>query len=126
MLRRDPAIERALEQQRRERAEREGQEAEEAKQRRRENEELHRQRLAKLQAEKDERKRQREAELEESLAADKARERHRWLAEHPDQTREDFEHKAWPHLKANLLEQRKRHEMESLLEQARSIGRRLI
>lgn len=43
-----------------------------------------------------------EDEIDERLAEDKTRLRREWLAEHPDQTSQDFERKGWRHLRENL------------------------
>jgi hypothetical protein len=45
-----------------------------------------------------------EAEFDQQVEAEKIQLRRQWLADHPDQRAEDFEKRAWPHLRANLKE----------------------
>jgi hypothetical protein len=71
-----------------------------------ENSELRRKRLAKLDEEKAERQRERDAETDLALAPTKKRLQNQWLVDNPTQTAADFEKKAWHLLKENLLEQR--------------------
>ncbi len=52
-----------------------------------------------LDAERAEEQRQEEARIDQTLAPRKAAERHRWLAEHPDRTGEDFEQTWRQHLR---------------------------
>jgi len=52
-----------------------------------------------------ERAEQRERAIEARLADVKMRLMHEWLADHPDQVAADFEKKAWPHLRANLVDE---------------------
>jgi len=64
-----------------------------------------------------------DAELELSLTLEKQQLRNAWLADHPNDTAADFEKKAWHHLKANLIEQRKAAAMEANTEQLKQTGR---
>ena len=46
-----------------------------------------------------------------------------WLANHPGETVQDFEKKAWHHLRENLVAERSRKAMETELEAAWATGR---
>jgi hypothetical protein len=76
-----------------------------------ENSELRQRYLSKLDEEKAERQRERDAEIDLELAPTKKRLQNEWLANNPTQTVTDFEKKAWHLLKENLLEQ---HNADSL------------
>ena len=62
---------------------------------------------ASLEAQRAAEHRRHEAELDAELAPTKQRIKREWLASHPYATEADFATKAWPHLKANLLEDRR-------------------
>lgn len=91
-------------------------------QNRRENASLRERRLAKLEAMEKAQQAEREAKREAALAADKERERRRWLIEHPDHTTADFEQRAWPHLRAALLHAQEEAEREHLREHLQATG----
>jgi hypothetical protein len=60
---------------------------------------------AKLEAEKAEKQREHDAEIDLELAPAKKRLQNEWLAAHPNETAAGFEKKAWHLLKENLIEQ---------------------
>jgi membrane protein involved in colicin uptake len=63
-----------------------------------------------------------EAALNASLAVDKVAAKHTWLADHPGHSAEDFERKAWPHLKANILDARESAAAEVVTQELRAGG----
>ncbi len=63
--------------------------------------------LSKIAAAKDEKRRQHEREIDAELLPTKLRLKRDWLANNPTFTEADFESKAWTHLRANLVEERK-------------------
>ena len=63
-----------------------------------------------------------QAELDAELEPVKQRTKREWLASHPYATETDFETKAWPHLKANLLEDRREQLITKTQEQLRQTG----
>ncbi len=71
-----------------------------------ENDELRRNRLARLASAKDEKRREHEREIDVELEPAKQRLKRDWLANNPSFTESDFEKKAWVHLRQNLVEQR--------------------
>ena len=77
---------------------------------------------AQLQAEKDRRAAAQESEIDRQLAPVKEREKRRWLAEHPGHSAEDFERRAWPKLRANLVEDRQRKIDEQQTQALRASG----
>ena len=84
------------------RQEREAQEHERAK------EESRRRWALKLETDREEQQRASEARLEEELAPDKARIQREWLANHPGKTPAEFDRFAWPQIRLNLVEDRRR------------------
>jgi hypothetical protein len=63
-----------------------------------------------------------EAAIEAALAPAKEREKRAWLAAHPDKTEHTFETKAWPLLRANLLDEDRRRGQEAAVERLRATG----
>ncbi len=104
-------------------------EAEEAERRRqleeqqRENARIRERYLKGLDDERAAKRAEHDAEIEASLAADKARAMRSWLAANPGRTEADFERLAWPHLKANLLEERQRQVFEATKAAMRASGK---
>lgn len=64
----------------------------------------------------------REAATNLSLAADKETAKRTWLADHPGHSAEDFERRAWPHLKANILTAREAVAAEVVTQELRATG----
>ena len=62
--------------------------------------------LAKLEAEKENKRKLDELALDNELEPQKQRLMREWLANNPSFTETDFEKKAWQHLRMNLVEQR--------------------
>ena len=116
------AISRANARLRSEREEREAQEAREREARKAENDRLRAEYLAGLEAERAERRRRDEEALDAELEPVKQRMKREWLANHPAATETDFERKAWPHLRANLLEDRREQLIARTQEQLRQTG----
>ena len=79
---------------------------EEREEGRREAEDATARHQAKLTAEKLGRQQLAEARLEDELSADRLRLERAWLVANPDMTPVDFDRRAWPHLRAGILEQR--------------------
>jgi hypothetical protein len=71
-----------------------------------ENDELRRNRLARLASAKDEKRREHEREIDAELEPTKQRLKRDWLANNPAFTEFDFEKKAWILLRQNLVEER--------------------
>ena len=119
----DRRIQESLQRQRREREVREEAEREALEGAARLNEEARQRRLA-GEAELARRaETRREAETEAALAPAKERERGAWLAAHPGKTPDDFERRAWPHLRRNLLEADAERQGAALRERFASSGR---
>jgi hypothetical protein len=98
-------------------------EREAEEQRRREENAQARQRyLDQLQAEREARRQEDAAKIDAELEPVKQREKRRWLADHPDMRARDFEERAWPRLKANILEERREAEQERLKQAMRASG----
>lgn len=103
--------------------------AEEAERRRqleeqqRENARIRERYLKGLEDERAAKRAEHEAELEASLAGDKLRAMRAWLAANPGRTEADFERLAWPHLKANLLEELRAKTFEATMAAMRASGR---
>jgi len=102
--------ERALDEQRREREERESAAGRQLAANARENAAVRARYLAGLTAEREAKRRAAEAADEQALVDDgkHRRVRREWLAAHPGSTTADFDGQAWPHLRANILEERRR------------------
>jgi hypothetical protein len=75
-----------------------------------------------LQAKHDAERQRREAEQEAALAPTKERARRQWLYDHPEMTAADFEARAWPLLKANLLEDEREAAIQREMEAMRRRG----
>jgi hypothetical protein len=118
-----PAYRRAAEQRRRDSEELEAQQAREVEERREANEEARNRYLAKLAAEKEERRKVAEAKLEEQLAPDKARTQREWLANHPGKTVAEFERYAWQHLRLNIIADKERELAEQHMAALRATGK---
>jgi len=111
----NPILERqnkALAEQRRERLERESKEAEAEAERKRRNDAARGRYLAKLDAERAERRAAAETRLEEEIAPERERLKRSWLADHSGKTEKDFMAVAWPHLRLNLIEERDWRQVE--------------
>ncbi len=78
-----------------------------------ENAELRRKYLDGLEAAKAERQREHDAEIDRELEPQKQRLMREWLANNPNFTAQDFESKAWVHLRENLLKQRENDSMNA-------------
>lgn len=63
-----------------------------------------------------------EAAVNASLAADKETAKRSWLADHPAHSAEEFERRAWPHLKANILTAREAAAAEVVTQELRAGG----
>jgi hypothetical protein len=81
-----------------------------------ENSELRRKHLAKLDEEKAERQRERDAEIDLELLPQKETLMRDWLANNPYLTAQDFESRAWVHLRENLLKQRENDSVNAELQ----------
>src|SRR6185369_16600880 len=66
-----------------------------------------------LAAQRAERQKEAEAKLEKDLQPQKEALKRDWLANNPSFNASDFETKAWPLLKGNLVEQRKREALDA-------------
>lgn len=64
-----------------------------------------------------------EAKINASLAAEKETAKRAWLANHPDHTAEDFERRAWPQLKGNIMEARDKADTERAINNLRATDR---
>ena len=80
-------------------------------------------RIAKQRAEEAEREAQHQAEIDARLEPVKQRERRRWLYDHPDRTETDFEKKAWPLLRQNLIEEDEEQAKRELMDRLRRSSR---
>lgn len=87
-----------------ERAHEEAQRLQEAADRTAQNEELRAAYRAKLLDKRREELARQAAATEAELAPEKTRLQRRWLVDHPDHTAADFESRAWPLLRQNLVE----------------------
>ncbi len=88
-----------------------------------ENDATRREYLAGLEAAKAEKQSQHDREIDAELEPAKQTLMRGWLANNPDQTPADFEKKAWQHLRANLIEQRKADAFDAELRAAKASGR---
>jgi hypothetical protein len=79
--------------------------------------------LAGLAAEKAQKQREYDAEIDAELEPTKQTLMRGWLANNPTQTPNDFEKKAWIHLRQNLIEQRNNQSLEAELQSQRASGR---
>jgi flagellar biosynthesis GTPase FlhF len=111
-----------LAEEQREREEREAAERQAAADRARENEELREERKAKIAADKKEHQKKVDAEWELALASDKQRLMREWLANNVGKNAADFELRAWPHLRLNLIEDRQRQADEQHAALLRATG----
>ncbi len=68
---------------------------------------------AKLEAQREEQRQRDTAQLEARLAPIKTRLQRQWLADHIDQTPDDFNRHAWPRLRANAVEELKAQDTEA-------------
>ncbi len=100
------------------RAEREAEEAE----RQRQNDAAKARIQAGIAAEKAERAAQEQARIEAALAPAKERLKRTWLAEHPESTAADFEARAWPRLRLNLIDDDRREAREAAVARLRGTG----
>ncbi len=87
------------------------------------NAELRRKYLDGLKDAKAEKQREYDAEIDRELEPQKQRLKREWLANNPTQTPNDFEKKAWIHLRQNLIEQRNNQSLEAELQSQRASGR---
>ncbi len=94
---------RALAEQRLAREERERRAAAEEAERKRLNHEARARHLARLDAEKAERRRQEEERVDQLLAPRRQVEQARWLVANPGKAPADFERLAWPHVRTVLV-----------------------
>jgi septum formation inhibitor MinC len=78
---------------------------------------------ASLEAEKAEKRREKDAEIDRELEPQKQRLMREWLANNPDQTAADFEKKAWHLLKENLIERAKAEAFEAESKRQSASGR---
>lgn len=83
-----------------------------------ENSEIRRKRLASL---GEQRLKESERSIEDSLSEEKERLKHKWLAENPNETESDFENKAWSHFRVGLLEEHKNQQMEAALQDSKNL-----
>ena len=74
-------------------------------------------------ADNDRLRREREAKAQAELEPVRRREMHAWLAQHPGRDEKDFLQLAWPHLKANLLEDKHQALYELARERMRRSGK---
>ena len=77
---------------------------------------------ASLEAQQAAERRRHEAELDAELEPVKQRTKREWLASHPAATEADFERRAWPLLRQNLLEDRREQLIARTQEQLRQTG----
>lgn len=63
------------------------------------------------------------AQIESELAPHKQRLLRAWLADHPSLTAAEFDAKAWPQLRANLIDELKQQQLATELEAAKATGR---
>lgn len=82
------------------------------------NAETRRKYLAGLEAAKAEKQRESDAEIDRQLEPQKQTLMREWLANHPNETANDFEKKAWIHLRQNLIEQRKTESLNAEIKSA--------
>lgn len=117
------ATQRALNEQRREREAQEEAARQEQAERDRENARVRAAYRAGLEAKKAAKQAERDAELEAELTPERARLERQWRADHPDQDGRDFQRKAWPALRANLIEARETAQREALRRELLASGR---
>ncbi len=91
-----------------------------------ENDELRRNRLAQLEARKDEKRREHEREIDVELEPAKQRLKRDWLANNPAFTEFDFEKKAWILSRQNLVEQRNAASLNAEIAAQMVKGRNLL
>jgi vancomycin resistance protein YoaR len=87
------------------------------------NAESRRNRLAGLEAAKNEKRREHEREIDVELEPTKLRLKRDWLANNPSFTESDFEKKAWHLLRENLIEQRKTEAGSAEIQALKATGR---
>jgi len=87
-----------------------------------ENDELRRNRLARLASAKDEKRREHEREIDAELEPQKQRLKRDWLANNPAFTEFDFERKAWILLRQNLVEERNAASLSSEIQSQMAKG----
>ena len=119
----DRRIQESLQRQRREREVREEAEREALEAVARLNEEARRRRLAAEAELAPKAEARRDAETEAELVPQKEQARQAKRAAHPGKGPEDFERQAWPHLRANLLAERRAAEEAALRERLAASGR---
>jgi hypothetical protein len=88
-----------------------------------ENDELRRNRLARLASAKDEKRREHEREIDVELEPAKQRLKRDWLANNPAFTESDFEKKAWVLLRQNLIEERNTASLSAEMQAQMAKGR---
>ena len=94
----------------------------EAQERERSKEESRQRWLLKLEAEEEEKRKVAEARLEEQLAPERERAMRQWFIDHPGKTEADFIKYAWPQLRQNIVEDRRRELLETEREKMRTSG----
>jgi hypothetical protein len=107
---------------RREREQRERQQAAELDAARAENERVRETYLKGLEDEKTEKAARDLAALDAELAPERTRLQREWLANNPGKGQQDFLRHAWPHLRANLVEQREHDHEQELYERTKASG----
>jgi hypothetical protein len=76
-----------------------------------------------LEAAKTERQREREAQIDRELEPQKQMLMREWLANNPTLTANDFEKKAWQHLRTNLIEKMKADALNAEIQNQKATGR---
>ncbi|MCW5967583.1 MAG: hypothetical protein KIT57_03655 [Blastocatellales bacterium] len=107
-----PTTIRSLEQQRRDREARERQEARAVEEAREQNRAARERYLVGLEQKRQARQREEDLKIDAQLEPQKTQLRRQWLADHPTQTERDFETRAWPGLRANLIDQERARAVE--------------
>ncbi len=88
-----------------------------------ENDETRQRYLTSLNDEREAKAAESQAKIDAELEPQKQILKRQWLADHPGKTENDFNRKAWIHLRQNLVEQRDAEVMNANLKAARATGR---
>jgi hypothetical protein len=86
------------------------------------NEEARQRWLAKVEADREAQRARDQAAVDAQLAPTKERLKRQWLADHPEADAETFERRAWPQLKANLLDDLREQQTRQAMERMRASG----